>query len=114
MVSTEKSEFISMLYIKIKLCEMYTTDGLCIGHAITFNPVLWSECITYFAWFFSVDTCSEGDMQLTSGSDLYYPNGYHESSGRVEVCVNGEYIDVCPGSIDVQQLCSHLGYSGIS
>ena len=58
------------------------------------------------------DTCSEGDIRLSNGSSLDYPNGYRESSGRVEVCINGEYVDVCPGSVDVQQVCSYLGYTG--
>ena len=62
---------------------------------------------------FSADTCYEGDIRLSNGSRLTYPDGYQESSGRVEVCVDGEYIDVCPGSVDVQQVCSYLGYTGI-
>ena len=82
------------------------------------NVVWWSlcgECQLHFmecVWF-PVDTCYGGEVVLSSGSASYYPNGYREYSGRVEVCVNGEYIDVCPGSVDIQHVCSYLGYSGI-
>ena len=61
---------------------------------------------------FFADTCYEGDVRLSNGSYVYYLNGYTESSGRVEVCVNGEFIDVCSGSINVEEVCSYLGYPG--
>ena len=68
---------------------------------------------TYFSCILSpVDTCSHGSIRLSNGSSSNYPTGYGELSGRVEVCVNGEYFDVCSGSVDVQQVCSRLGYPG--
>ena len=63
---------------------------------------------------FPLDTCDDGNMRLNNGFFLTYPDSYQESSGRVEVCVNGEYVDVCPGSVDVQQVCSRMGYPGTS
>ena len=75
---------------------------------------LWSEFITYCTCILSpVDTCSHGDIRLSNGSSSQYPTGYEQYSGRLEICVNGVYVDVCPGSVDVQQVCSYLGYSGI-
>ena len=68
----------------------------------------WCTCILS-----PVDTCSHGNVQLSNGSSSYYPSGYRKFSGRVEVCVTGKYVDICPGSVDVQQVCSYLGYSGI-
>ena len=43
---------------------------------------------------------------------MKYPTGYGVASGRVEVCVNGEYVDVCPGSISAQAVCAGLEYAG--
>ena len=61
---------------------------------------------------FPVDTCYEGGIQLSNGSGFDYPDGYGEASGRVEICVNGEFVDVCPGSVDLQEVCSNMGYAG--
>ena len=69
---------------------------------------------TYFTILFILaENCTDGEMRLSNGSTSYYPSGYSEYSGRVEVCVNGEFVDVCPGPTDAQQVCSSLGYPGI-
>ena len=73
----------------------------------------WVHHTLFGLGLFTVDTCYDGDIRLSNGSSLYYPDGYREYSGRVEVCINGEYVDVCPGSVGVQQVCSYLGYTGI-
>ena len=58
------------------------------------------------------DTCPEGYVQLRNGSRVEYPTGYSVASGRVVVCVNGEYVDVCQGSITAQEVCTGLEYAG--
>ena len=61
---------------------------------------------------YSADTCPEGYVQLRNGSQVKYPTGYSVASGRVVVCVNGEYVDVCQGSITAQEVCNGLQYTG--
>ena len=64
------------------------------------------------AFLSSADTCPEGYVQLRNGSQAKYPTGYSVASGRVVVCVNGEYVDVCQGSITAQEVCTELKYAG--
>lgn len=54
-----------------------------------------------------------GDMRLSNSFMLYYPSGYSEYSGRVEIFVNGQFVDICSGSIDVQEVCNNFRYPGI-
>ena len=44
---------------------------------------------------------------------IEYPTGQEEQSGRVEVCADGELVDICQGGIDVKHVCSYLQYPGI-
>ena len=52
-------------------------------------------------------TCTNGDVRLADGPDPY--------SGRVELCLNGQFGTVCDDnwdSTDAQVICGQLGYGG--
>ena len=53
--------------------------------------------------------CTNGDSQLVNGPHIY--------QGRVEVCYNGVWGDVCDdfwGTPDTRVLCKQLGFSQFS
>ena len=60
-----------------------------------------------------VDRCSEGTLNLDNTTYIEYPTSQEELSGRVEVCVDGEFVDICQGGIDVRHVCSYFRYPGI-
>jgi len=57
----------------------------------------------------SLTGCTNGDAQLVNGPHIY--------QGRVEVCYNGVWGDVCDdlwGTQDTRVLCKQLGFSQYS
>ena len=66
----------------------------------------------YWLYVLSVDRCYDGDITLDNYTYMDYPIGRQEYSGRVQICVDREFVDVCPGAIDVGLVCSYLGFPG--
>lgn len=51
----------------------------------------------------SMDTCSEDTVRVGNASRVTIPAGSKQTyTGRVEICHNGEYIDVCNDTVDPQ------------
>ena len=91
--------------------QLYVADPNCYSNCTLVRtcptPPSQITCIT------PPETCTEGDLELRNGFTVEYPTGYRAASGRVEVCVNGEYVDVCQGSITAQAICTDMQYAGI-
>ena len=54
----------------------------------------------------------DGVIVLNNRTDISYPIGPSEVSARVEVCVDGEFVEICPGAVDVGLVCNYFRYSG--
>ena len=73
----------------------------------------WVEIISCPLILLSVVQCLEESLMLSNSIYISYPIGETEESGRVEICVDQEFVDICPGAVDVGLVCSYLGYAGM-
>lgn len=53
------------------------------------------------------EICNDGDIRLVDGTTAF--------EGRVEVCVDEEWVAICDNqfdNLDAKVICARLGYSG--
>ena len=64
-----------------------------------------------------MDRCYESNIRLGNNSEVYLPYSTSFYTGRVEICSNGEYVDVCNNTQEAQYFanrsCDYF-YSGSS
>ena len=54
-----------------------------------------------------VDSCSENSVRIGNSSEVTIPYGSSQThTGRVEICHNGVYIDVCNDTTDAQSFAN--------
>ena len=71
------------------------------------NAVLWQ--VHYYSTIDNndgSDSCYESDIRLGNRSQVSLPYSTESYTGRVEICSNGQYVDVCNNTVEAQYIAN--------